>query len=248
VLDVGGFIHSASQMARLRTVLSSPDLARVLSFGDQSMEQIAREMGMTQRELLRELETASGAARTELLNRIRRATARSIVGTADTPRLTWLPNPGGEVRTIEQAVEIARRNGVHIPDDIRFVPVSASSVPGGAYADYGQLGRMWSADQMVTWEQFYNRFEQIPVRISSDVLRSDEAIVAIMGHEMHELNTLRELFDANGGVMRASELYSHITPLRGVRNIHYRAWDVADELVERMRQNSGGTPPPPTTP
>jgi hypothetical protein len=35
------------------------------------------------------------------------------------PAVSWRPNPGGQVRTIEAAVEIARR-GVIIPEDVAF--------------------------------------------------------------------------------------------------------------------------------
>jgi hypothetical protein len=36
------------------------------------------------------------------------------------PAISWRPDPGGQVRTIEEAVEIARRNGVMISDDVAF--------------------------------------------------------------------------------------------------------------------------------
>lgn len=36
------------------------------------------------------------------------------------PAVPWCPNPGGEVRTIEEAIEIATRNGVVIPEDVAF--------------------------------------------------------------------------------------------------------------------------------
>ncbi len=36
------------------------------------------------------------------------------------PRISWAPNPDGQRRTIEEAVEIANRHGVQIPDDVAF--------------------------------------------------------------------------------------------------------------------------------
>jgi hypothetical protein len=89
---------------------------------------------------------------------------------------------------------------------------------------------------MISWDQFYNRFEQIPVRVNPVVLESDEAIVAVFGDEMHELNSLRALFEANGGAMRAGELSRLIK--EGIEhNLHDEAWDVADRLVAAMRES-----------
>jgi hypothetical protein len=97
------------------------------------------------------------------------------------------------------------------------------------------MGKNFQAGDFIEWEQFYNRFEQVPVALSREVLNSDEAIVAVIAHEMHELNGLRKLFEANGGRLPAADLHRAITPgFKG--NLHYEAWDIADELVLKMRQ------------
>jgi hypothetical protein len=36
------------------------------------------------------------------------------------PKREWRDNPDGQIRTIEEAVEIAKKHGVMIPDDITF--------------------------------------------------------------------------------------------------------------------------------
>src|SRR5947209_15336356 len=36
------------------------------------------------------------------------------------PRLEWQPNPGGQIRTVEEAKAIAKKYGVHIPEDVDF--------------------------------------------------------------------------------------------------------------------------------
>ena len=239
VLSAGSFIHGANQLARLRAVLNSSDLTAIVAHSELSLNRIASELGTTEQALVRELETLRGPARVELLNRIRVVTARTILGAAQAPTVRWRPNPNGQVRTISEAVEIARRNGVNIPEDIRFAAVEARDLPSNASAAYAQFGQK-HLDDLIEWEDFYNRYEQIPVRISRELLASDEAIVAIMGHEMHELNALRRLFEESGGVMRAGRLRSLIRP--GIpNNLHDQAWDVADVLVRRMQQT-------PTTP
>ena len=41
--------------------------------------------------------------------------------TGHSPRLEWRPNPDGRVRSIEEALELARRWGVDMPADIEFI-------------------------------------------------------------------------------------------------------------------------------
>lgn len=66
----------------------------------------------------RALQEVRGAARHSRFHRI--SMARSLMSEADKVRLPeFRPNPDGP-RTVTQAVEIARRNGVHIPSWIRF--------------------------------------------------------------------------------------------------------------------------------
>lgn len=86
----------------------------------------------------------------------------------------------------------------------------------------------------MSWEQFYNKYDNIAVKISKDILDSDEAIVAIMAHEMHELNGLREIF-AQRGTLTAEELGRLINPgHKG--NLHDQAWEIADSFVAKMRK------------
>lgn len=73
------------------------------------------------------------------------------------------------------------------------------------------------------------------MRLNPEVLKSDQAIVGTIGHEMHELNSLRELFKESGGQMKAGRLHDLIREsVPG--NLHDRAWDVADELVSKMQK------------
>ena len=155
-------------------------------------------------------------------------------GTAQSPSVSWTLNPDGP-RTIEQAVEIARRNNVSIPSDIHFGVVSVEDglLDSTTHASYGTFsGRQGT---LVQWSELYHEItEKIPVMIREDVLASDEAIVAIFTHEMYELNALRLLFVANNGAMPIERLSEAIgTGFKG--NLHDRAWDAADEAVLRMR-------------
>jgi hypothetical protein len=94
--------------------------------------------------------------------------ARAFIAAAQSPRLKWKPNVGGP-RKVEEAVELARSNGIVIPEDIKFAAVSGAW-PKGRFAEYGQLGKQSDPEKFISWEEFYNRFEQIPVRLNPEIL------------------------------------------------------------------------------
>ena len=167
-----------------------------------------------------------------------------VDGRAQSPSQTpWRINSGGAERSIEEAIEIARSNGVHIPNDMQFGKLLEWEVPpiekATYYAEYftigqGFKGKARTLDDYVEWEEFYNRFGKIPVRYHPGIFNSDEAIVAVMGHEMHELNKLRKIFETSGGEITIRELRNLINP--GIPgNLHDQAWDVSDFLVKKMR-------------
>lgn len=89
---------------------------------------------------------------------------------------------------------------------------------------------------LARWSDFYNKNGKIVVRLRELVLDSDERIVAILSHEMHELNALRELFEHSDGVMTSARLHDLIEPSsRSGGILHLEAWVIADELVRLMR-------------
>jgi hypothetical protein len=96
--------------------------------------------------------------------------ARSFLGAAQSPTLKWTPNPGGQVRTVDEAVKIAREVGVVIPDDIKFA-VGRGPWPEGRWAEYLQFGknlkggRERDLNSFIEWTEFYNQYEMIPVRL-----------------------------------------------------------------------------------
>jgi hypothetical protein len=188
--------------------------------------------GKAATEALEELAKEGNKVKGGLGDRLR----QEVVGAAQNPRLVWAPNPDGP-RTLEQALAVARGRGIDIPADIRFGVVTGKW-PKGRFAEYAQLGQRQQGD-VITWEELYNRFNQIPVRLNPEVLASDEAIVAVIGHEMHELNALRRLFAESGGSMSVRQFRRLV--IEGVPgNLHDQAWDVSDNLVGAMRGGGGG--------
>jgi hypothetical protein len=157
----------------------------------------------------------------------------TVHGLAQKPKTyPWTKNPAGVVRTTADVKRIALEHGVEIPGDIQIFAVQGKWLPPDSFAQY--MGRDFLPGQRVSWEQFYNRYDNIAVKISKDILDSDEAIVAVMAHEMHELNGLRKIF-AERETLPVEELGRMINPgHKG--NLHDQAWDVADQLVAKMRK------------
>jgi hypothetical protein len=153
-----------------------------------------------------------------------------IAGSA--PRLEWRPNPDGAVRTIGEACAIARRWGVVIPEYVHF-----------AVDEYGLLDAKTTArttifyefeGTIIDWSWFFHkRTGKIPFLIRRDIFASDEAIVAVIGHEMFELECLRSIFE-NGAPI---EKWEAETSPNNPGNFHWQAWNYADELVSRMRDS-----------
>ncbi len=164
----------------------------------------------------------------------------SVEGMAHSPRLTWRQNPDGVVRTPAEAVELAKKWGVEIDDDIVFLARDPSYFAKNTMAQYFQAKGLPGA--RMSWKSFLDIHEQLRVNFSRELLSSDEAIVAVLAHEMHEINGLRAIFDERETIP-ATEVFRLITP--GTKgNLHDQAWDVADELVGRMRatRSGGGDP------
>jgi hypothetical protein len=152
------------------------------------------------------------------------------------PRVQWNTNPGGQVRTIEEAVAIAIGNGVVIPEDVSF-----------SVDELGELGPDLTAcgprvdkpdGAIVYWSDLvHDRTGKVPFRIWEGILNSDEAIVAVFAHEMHELEEVRPLLQQ--GNVSIGEFIGMTCP-GNPGNLHDEAWEVADKLVEQMRGGQQG--------
>jgi hypothetical protein len=165
----------------------------------------------------------------------------SAQGFAQAPRLKWRENPGGVRRSLDEVAALAEANGVEFPEEINFSAVAKKYLPKDTYAKYGD-GSTRDPDKVIYWSEFLDEHDRLSVTLSEEILSSDEAIVAVVAHEMHELNSLKKLFDArDGGGMTVRELRYLVTPGR-LRNLHDEAWDAADQVVARMRRNIGESP------
>ncbi len=135
--------------------------------------------------------------------------------------------------SLEEAKLIAQRYGVELPEYIYFCPVPDDEVPPNAHAIYLDLGSQ-PGPAIIRWEDCLNHSEQVPVRVRESVFQSDEAIVAVFAHEVHEITNLRALFHANNGRLAVGRVYNLISP-ETPGNLHAEAVDIGDGLVRRMR-------------
>jgi hypothetical protein len=152
-----------------------------------------------------------------------------IAGAA--PRFEWRPNPDGTTRTIQEAREIAQSWGVEIPSYVQFW------IDEYDYLDNNTTAKTTTFREfdrtVIDWSWFFHRKTgKIPFLIRKDIMASDEAIVAVIGHEMFELEMLRSIF-AEGVVI---EKWEAETSPNNRENFHWQAWDYADDLVARMRE------------
>jgi hypothetical protein len=147
-------------------------------------------------------------------------------------------NADGVVRTPLEALELARANGINIPEDVN-IGFMKNWTRADADAEYFYNPNSYKPSDWIDWEDFYHpETGQIPVRVNASLLNSDEALVAHIGHEMYEINSLRDVFEEAGGSLQARQLNRLIAPRENgglINNLHEQAWDEADRLVWKMR-------------
>ncbi len=160
------------------------------------------------------------------------------------PRLRWRKNEGGRKRSIEEAVAIARTNGVEIPEDVTFFEAEPGELKG-EWKGFRSGQRFETArgplvaeerDGRVYWQSHYNREGKIPFRIHPDVLVSDEAIIAVFRHEMYELSLFRKVFLQSKTRSMDGTDYGLQVSEGHPGNFHDRAWDEADRILARVRR------------
>ncbi len=151
-------------------------------------------------------------------------------------------NAAGGRRSIDEVRNVVA-DYVRIPEDVEFFEAEPEELAGtmedlaaGREMETARIaGVTEDAEGWVHWRDHYNRFGKIPILINPDVLRSDEAIVAVVVHEMYELEELRRMFASRRRqIMRGDDYLAHVRPgNRG--NLHDKAWEMADDAVRKMR-------------
>ncbi|SRR5579883_702302 len=117
--------------------------------------------------------------------RAARSTASGVISGQFPTTMPWRPNPGGQTRSLEEAIEIARRNGVRIPEDVAFYVDESGELGPTITARGPEVKRL--PGEHVNWSDLAHDITgKVPITIRPDILQSDEAIVAVFAHELHE--------------------------------------------------------------
>lgn len=156
-----------------------------------------------------------------------------LLGAASTPRENPRPNPVGiPQRTLEQALRIARDNGVDFDDGDFSFTLSPFPLAPGVGAQYLSFDAP-SADFLMKRSRLLNKDGKVHVIVCPTILVSDEEIVHVLAHEVHEATALLREFDRNHGPLRSGVVALLVLPPHG--RLHCDAWDHADELLRRFR-------------
>jgi hypothetical protein len=154
-----------------------------------------------------------------------------IIGSADSPRVAWQINVNNVIRSESDAITIALNNGVSIPADVEIIFVPEGFCGPDVNAFY--IGFSKEKNPSILWQDFYNN-GKIKVKVDRRILNSDESIVAVLGHEMYEIDALRQIFASSPAAMQYMDVARLIDAKLG-GTIHQQAWDYADNLVLDMR-------------
>jgi hypothetical protein len=148
------------------------------------------------------------------------------------PKREWKDNPDGRIRTIQEAVSIAKRYGVEIPDDLEFHVDESGELDPSCTARSPRVDK--PAGESVFWSDLvHDKTHKVPFRIWPGILKSDEAIVADFAHEMVEISWLWPHIEK--GRMTIDDYIMHTEPGRP-GSLQDRAWDHADRMVDKMRE------------
>lgn len=164
------------------------------------------------------------------------------------PKVKWKRNTGRKRRTIQEAIAIAKDNGVSIPDDFDFRVADRGELRGTLkeLLDGGEMDTAMAPsvtqheDGYVYWRDHYDeRVGTILIHIHPDIFLSDEAIVGTFAHEMYELAEFREVFENSPKRrMYAADYGKQCSADYEDNTFHSDAWSYADKLVLKMREKS----------
>lgn len=154
-----------------------------------------------------------------------------VSGAGAYPTIRWKDNPKKTpVRTCEQAEAIAKANGVNIPKWVKFRPVEPQFYGEDKWAQYCFFG---PSLKHISWKDFLQPDGSVSIGIDSRLLYSDEGIVGVFAHEMHEVHALYEILRHGDSISLAS-LERLIQAPNG--RLHQEAWNVSDKKINQMRE------------
>jgi hypothetical protein len=174
-----------------------------------------------------------------------------IVGGAFEPEIKDYRDNTGEIgdRSLQSLLVWTAPKGVVVPEYMRIIPYppdvplmhKGKPVPA-KYFNY----RPRSEVDRIYWNNAHDRlasivdpdFNAVVVNIDSRVLDRDEEFLHVIAHEVYEISQLKKYIESGDTGLSAIEVYNLIEPLATLKNLHWEAWDYADSIVTRLRENS----------
>ncbi|WP_437606629.1 RHS repeat-associated core domain-containing protein [Sorangium sp. So ce834] len=177
--------------------------------------------GLTSDVMIAEAVMAGGAALSAVLR------SEKIAGMAGR-LIDYPPNPGGVVRTLEEAQNLARQAGVDLDPELYRVALD----PSLPYETRAEYFRLEYRDDTYRLSQMQTRDGRFVLRVNPAILGSDQEIVGTFAHEVYESQALSELFDANGGRLTARQLAAAVRAPYG--DLHQAAEAHEVDVVRRF--------------
>jgi hypothetical protein len=148
-------------------------------------------------------------------------------------RLVYKPRRNlGEPRSVGEVRGLAERFGVDFSRVKNVEFRLDSGLPMDTLAKYLDL-RQGKIPASFTKDFLISDDKPLVISLNPAVLESDEAIVAAVGHEMHEINGLLDLIEENGGEATATTVRSNIGAL------HQEAMQEETTYIRQVRDASG---------
>ncbi len=169
-----------------------------------------------------------------------------VAGSASKPKRPFAPNPGGVVRTRDEAMAIARdrlrNSGLHFdnvkikwltPDEADFLIKKMPKEKTRPRAQYLRPSdKEITGGPPMTWEKFTDADGDVLLLIDDAILGSDEEIIGTIAHELYELNNLERIFHENNDVLSLEKISELITPgPDGNGNLHDHSWDWVNDFL-----------------
>lgn len=139
----------------------------------------------------------------------------------------WRKNPGAAIRRLDEALAIGSRHGVPVDDFLWFVE-RAERFGSGELATYA-LPRRFTDTSSIRRAMFVTgQDERYRIRLNESILGSDDAILAVLIHETHEILGLDEAFGVTGE-SSGRAYFALVDTVVGT--LHCDAWEAADRVV-----------------
>jgi hypothetical protein len=135
------------------------------------------------------------------------------------------------VRSLSEALQIAERNGIDIdPERFRFTVTHA--LPDNISARY--FHARTTRGRIIELRDLWDINGKFAIQLNRNILQSDDQILAVIAHELFEIEALENAFIENGGRLETTRIFMLIDGEQG--SAHSAAWDHADQLVETLQR------------